>query len=43
MIAGDAYGSIMILDLNKKVKVARKEVGTGRRILKVAIGVRDFS
>lgn len=33
----------MILDLNKKVKVARKEVGNGRRILKVAIGIRDFS
>jgi hypothetical protein len=43
VVAGDAFGSIMILDLNKKMKVARKEVGSARRISKVAIGSRDLA
>jgi hypothetical protein len=43
IVAGDAFGSIMILDLNKKMKVARREVGSGKRISKVAIGSRDFA
>lgn len=43
VIAGDAFGSIMILDLNKKMKVGKKEVGTGKRIMRVAIGSRDLA
>jgi hypothetical protein len=40
-VTGDAYGNIMILDLNKKMRVAKKEVGTGKRIVKVAVACRD--
>jgi len=40
---GDGFGNIMILDLNKKMRVAKKEVGTGKRILKLSVSGRDLS
>jgi hypothetical protein len=43
VIAGDAMGNIMILDLNKKMRVAKKEIGNGRRITKIAISSRELS
>jgi hypothetical protein len=42
-VTGDAYGNIMILDLNKKMRLAKKEVGSGKRIIKVSVAGRDHS
>lgn len=33
----------MILDLNKKLRSAKKEIEVGKRITKIIIGNRDFS
>lgn len=43
VVTGDAYGNIMILDLNKKMRVAKMSVGAGNRILKVEVAGRDLS
>lgn len=43
VITGDAYGNIMVLDLNKKMRVAKTNVGQGNRIIKIDVAGRDLS
>lgn len=40
VVAGDALGNLMILDLSKKMRVCKKEL-PAKRILKVALATRD--
>lgn len=41
-VAGDAMGNIMMLDLSKKTRICKKELGQ-KRVLKVCLGQRDGS
>jgi hypothetical protein len=37
LVAGDAMGNIMVLDLNKKMRVLKREVGNGKRVKMISI------
>jgi hypothetical protein len=41
-VVGDAGGNLMVLDLAKKMRVCKVEVGSGRRVQKISI-VSDSS